>query len=869
MAITTAMRTEVSQLYVALFGRAPDGEGLGYWVQLRDQGQTLAQIANTMYATTPARTYFPNFLTNGEIIAAFYTNVLGRTADSEGATFWTTKLNATGATPGSVIAEMISVVANYTGTDAAGVISKDLFNNKVSVAQYYGEKNGTAAGATAALTGVTNVAATVTAAKTNIDNGVIGGVNQGTTTALSTAADNVVGTNGNDTFNGSITYATGVAANTSTMTVADKINGGLGTDTLNVVLDGSLLGTGNPTNLAAADVSGVEKLYVRQLAASGNAADTVVVNASNLPGVTEVWSDRSTGNKLVVDNLASGSAIGVQGNGAASVTNVDANFVATATVANVALAGGTAAAGNTTVVTVTGAALTTLNITGSGSGTTTINGIATGAATKTVNVDAQSNIATGNITGVAAATTVNVKGAGTANIGTLAANVSKLDANTATGAVTAVLNAATDISVTGGAGSDVFTTGAVLAGTGLVDAGAGTGDRLVVAASAHITADAGKLYKGFEQLQVSDGVTVAVSQLATNNTIDTIRINDAGGATGVTGLSAAQSAKVSILAGNAAGAITIGLSNATVGGQIDTVTAAVTTTTTAGAAQAVDLTGIILDGIEKLVLTGTGTAAATTGAITLTTTAATALDSITLTNVAAGNIITIAAGQTATNLSVDASGSGSSTINAAAYNTTTGATLKAGAGQDVVSGSVKVDTITGGAGNDVISGDGAVTVGTAATATTIAIVSAGTAANAAGDILSGGAGRDVFAFAPGAGNTLANMDSISDLELGGNALASGVDMISFDGTAGAAVIVTLSEAQQTSVTGQASLAAAVDAVLAIAATGNNAATFTYGGNNYLVINGATANATYTAAEDLVVKITGVTGTLDASDISIV
>ena len=52
MAITAAMREEVSQLYVALFGRAPDGEGLGYWVQRRDAGLSVAQVANEMYATT-------------------------------------------------------------------------------------------------------------------------------------------------------------------------------------------------------------------------------------------------------------------------------------------------------------------------------------------------------------------------------------------------------------------------------------------------------------------------------------------------------------------------------------------------------------------------------------------------------------------------------------------------------------------------------------------------------------------------------------------------------------------------------------------------------------------------------------------------
>ena len=103
MAITVAMRTEVSQLYVALFGRAPDSEGLGFWVNQRNQGQTLTQIANAMFATAPARPYYPTWLTNQEIIAQFYENVLGRTADSEGLAFWTGKLNAAGATPGSVI----------------------------------------------------------------------------------------------------------------------------------------------------------------------------------------------------------------------------------------------------------------------------------------------------------------------------------------------------------------------------------------------------------------------------------------------------------------------------------------------------------------------------------------------------------------------------------------------------------------------------------------------------------------------------------------------------------------------------------------------------------------------------------------------
>ena len=241
MAITAQMRTEISQLYVALFGRAPDGEGLGYWVHLRDQGRSLAEIANTMFATQAARSYYPTFLTHQEIIGAFYLNVLGREADAEGLAFWTARLDAPGATPGGVIVELVQVVAGYSGTDPAGKDSQALFNNRVAVAQYYGEKNGTVDGATGVLNGVTLDPASVSSTKAAIDAGTVGGVNQGLQFVLTVHQDAgaaFTGTAGNDLF------LAGAAQNGAgnlidTLQSVDVLDGGDGIDALSVTVSGA------------------------------------------------------------------------------------------------------------------------------------------------------------------------------------------------------------------------------------------------------------------------------------------------------------------------------------------------------------------------------------------------------------------------------------------------------------------------------------------------------------------------------------------------------------------------------------------------------------------------------------------------------
>lgn len=158
-----ASEKDVAQLYVAMFGRAPDAEGLRYWAGLLDGGQSISQVADVMFGTEPARKYFPANSLNAVIVQSFYYNVLGRQPDSEGLNYWSIKM--LGANPGSVIAEMIRVVSGYAGADPDGIQSAALFNNRVAAAEYYAAHGGSITNSEFVLRDVTAESKTVVDAR--------------------------------------------------------------------------------------------------------------------------------------------------------------------------------------------------------------------------------------------------------------------------------------------------------------------------------------------------------------------------------------------------------------------------------------------------------------------------------------------------------------------------------------------------------------------------------------------------------------------------------------------------------------------------------------------------------------------------------
>jgi hypothetical protein len=527
-----------------------------------------------------------------------------------------------------------------------------------------------------AATAVTNIATTVSA---------VGTSTTGSTFTLTTGADNFTGTSGNDTFNGAIDDNT--AAN-NTFSVLDAIAGGAGTsDTFNLTGDASGAGIAFP----AANVSGIEVFNLRNVS-----GQTLTVNTSLFAGETAIYSDRST-DQVTLTGVSSGTTLGMKGDGTTTNGKLALTTAASVTSLTLDISGGTTA--GAIEVSDTADSLTALTINSSGA-SNTIGAIdldidAGVNAIKTLNIVAATNLTTGAITNFAASSTINVSGAASSvNVNTIEnANVTTLNASGLTaGGVTATLSTLDTITVTGGAGNDVITTGATLT-TGSVNAGAGTADRLVVGTTAHLNSAAlGAKYTNFEVLQVNNGVDVDLDHISG---ITAVRMNDAGGTTVLTDLSATQAANVTLLA--LTGAATIVVKDATQTGTADTLNIAVTdgdSTTSEAIAGTGNLT---IAGVETITITATDD-------ITLDTMAnVTGMTKLTVSGV--GDVsITTAAMAVQANLAVDFSGlTAATTFNFAAATGNALAFTGSAVADTVTESAIGGNVIRLGAGNDTLN----------------------------------------------------------------------------------------------------------------------------------------------------------------------
>ncbi len=125
-------KTQVSQLYVSIFGRASEGEGNAYWCANQSD---MVTAADNMLATDAAQTYFGSTLyDNQKFIEFIYENTLGKTyaQDPDGINYWVSEL-ANGKSKGKVIATLINAAMDHQWE---GLPSQTRFINKVAICNY-------------------------------------------------------------------------------------------------------------------------------------------------------------------------------------------------------------------------------------------------------------------------------------------------------------------------------------------------------------------------------------------------------------------------------------------------------------------------------------------------------------------------------------------------------------------------------------------------------------------------------------------------------------------------------------------------------------------------------------------------------------
>lgn len=83
----------VTRLYFAYFLRIPDYTGLQYWINQKKAGVSLASISQNFASSQEFRNRYGS-LSNSQFVTQVYLNVLHRTPDGAGLTFWTNQLNS-------------------------------------------------------------------------------------------------------------------------------------------------------------------------------------------------------------------------------------------------------------------------------------------------------------------------------------------------------------------------------------------------------------------------------------------------------------------------------------------------------------------------------------------------------------------------------------------------------------------------------------------------------------------------------------------------------------------------------------------------------------------------------------------------------
>lgn len=840
---------QVQKFYIGYYARPADPVGLAYW-ETQDEAAALKGFSESSEFTSQYQG-----LSAAQQVTKVYNNLLGRAPDTAGLLYWAGELTAGRESIGSLV---LSMIKNALGKDVTTIEDRVTYSTAFTAALDTAEEINAYSGQTAAQAArdaLLKVVATAVGDHTaldaevkNIDATIAtivagGGGAPGQNFTLTVNADTATA----HIFDAPIFTSTQTGNQIQTLTSVDKLTGTAATDdALNAILNATEVTT-KPT------MSGVEKVNLTAIAAS-------IFDAANSTGITEIGSIDSNSN-LTVRNLAAGATVVVKNTAAGGATGAStqvqfANAAAAGTsdVATIKVdgVGRGATAGNTQI----------LNVRGETAGSfETLNIESTGGASRFANIGSDATVAV-NVAPVAATSlvnTINVTGTANLRVDNALLNVTTVDANAFEGNLRVALDATKNVTVTGGKGADYFDFVAGLSNLDTVNGGDG---RDTIAVTTNAGLGDGNKVTNVEILRNDGAANGTIFDLAKVASFDAVVHNSGNTATynNFVKAGAADAAKGLTILG--VGNVTVGVKDANaLGSNSDVLYVNVGTAQNALGFAAGTVTTAA---IEKIVVDvkDAGANTATAGAQPFVNADA-AIGTVEFKGGSLGVAFNAGA--------IGGSGVGLTKIDGSAF-----------IGDLTTSGNAFSQLILGGSGNDVLStgGRAAFALGTVA------------------DTLTGGLGGDTFDFVAATDGVLtaANITAvdapaavaatnrgeivtITDLNLGGANAGTRVDTINFTGAAGtlgavaAGGFAIVNGGAATALTGldlgdALNTAIANAGILGSAAAVAKAGLFTWAGDTYLIAtNNATAANAFgaVAGEDIIIKVTGVTGTLDVSD----
>lgn len=291
MALT---KTQVSQLYVAIFNRASDGEGNTYW---QTAGESMIAVAENLIAHPDAVAYFGDALNNNEaFIKAIYSNTFDREADAEGLAYWLEMLDG-GMAKGELVAHMV--------TSALATPEQALIN-KVAVSDYAADH--IASATVDEVASFIDMIADVTADDATIAQGTAKVdayeptqppvVVDGETYSLSATKDVLTGTDKNDLFEATVSQ-NALGQQTNELGTGDNLKGGAGVDTLDAMIETAVSLSGTPAVITPTTESVENVILHAEISDLTNATDTVVIDAKNMNGVLNLTSNHSDASVII------------------------------------------------------------------------------------------------------------------------------------------------------------------------------------------------------------------------------------------------------------------------------------------------------------------------------------------------------------------------------------------------------------------------------------------------------------------------------------------------------------------------------------------------------------------------------------------